>query len=54
MGQLWETVITLCMEVAVYHSRVFVIDVSYTSVSFFFEMPQNCRLLGNICFSLIF
>lgn len=41
LGQLQETVITPCMEVAVYHSGAFVIDVSYTSVSFFFEMPQR-------------
>lgn len=41
LGQLRETVITPCMEVAVYHSGAFVIDVSYTSVSFFLEMPQR-------------
>lgn len=41
LGQLRETVITPCTEVAVYHSGPFVIDVSYTSVSFFLEMAQS-------------
>lgn len=41
LGQLWETVITPYMEVAVDHSGAFVIDVSYTSVSFLLEMPQR-------------
>lgn len=41
LGQLRETVITSCIEVAVYHSGAFVIDVSYTSVSFLSVMPQR-------------
>lgn len=43
LGQLWETVITPCMEVAVYHSGGFVIDVSYTSVSFLLGMPLRMQ-----------
>lgn len=41
LGQLRETVITPCMEVAVHHSGAFVIDVSYAGISFLLEMPQR-------------
>lgn len=43
LGQLRETVITPCMEVAVYHSGAFVIDVSYTSVSFFLRCLRELQ-----------